>query len=450
MAGLRDWLHRRRHPQRFALLAGLLDNHRLTADGLRERQRRQLADIVAHAAANTDYYRERYAGIRGIADGGFALADLPLLTKNEVTGNLDRLLDRHCDRALVRLGHTGGSTGQPTPFWYDAAKHELMRAGMCRSYMGSGWRPGQKILNFWGARQDIRGGGLAKRWGEIVTGEKTLAAHRYDERQLEAWARYVAAHRPVLLQGYASILAELARYVADRGLAMPDSLLGVYSTAEVLTAGQREAMERGFGCKVFNQYGSREVPNIACECRRGNMHVFTDMVWLESLADDRLVVTSLTNRLMPFIRYDIGDSGRLREGGCDCGWPFPLMEMGMCRQNDIIRTADGRSVHPAYFNGLLYGIAGIRQYRWVQESPSRMRLEVAAEPALADGVAQALAARLRAELGMEFTLSPVEAIARTASGKHRFVIGYRLPASNFISASAMPCTSCGAGSGRRK
>jgi hypothetical protein len=42
-------------------------------------------------------------------------------------------------------------------------------------------------------------------------------------------------------------------------------------------------MEQAFGCKVFNQYGSREIPNIACECRLGNMHVFTDMVYAEML-----------------------------------------------------------------------------------------------------------------------------------------------------------------------
>jgi phenylacetate-coenzyme A ligase PaaK-like adenylate-forming protein len=34
---------------------------------------------------------------------------------------------------------------------------------------------------------------------------------------------------------------------------------------------------------VFNQYGSREIPNIACECQLGKMHVFSDMVMLESV-----------------------------------------------------------------------------------------------------------------------------------------------------------------------
>ena len=36
-----------------------------------------------------------------------------------------------------------------------------MRADMTRSDMMSCWRPGQKILNFWGARQDIKGSRVA-------------------------------------------------------------------------------------------------------------------------------------------------------------------------------------------------------------------------------------------------------------------------------------------------
>jgi phenylacetate-CoA ligase len=178
---------------------------------------------------------------------------------------------------------------------------------------------------------------------------------------------------------------------------------------------------------VFNQYGSREIPNIACECRRGNMHVFSDMVHLESLPDgdgDRLVVTSLTNRLMPFIRYDIGDSGRLLDGECSCGWPFPLMAMGMCRKNDLIRTQDGKTVHPSYFNRLLYGMTQIGQYQFVQEAPERIVLNVVAATPLDAAVAATLRDTIRRDVDarMEFELNCVAEIRRTASGKHRFVV----------------------------
>jgi phenylacetate-CoA ligase len=430
IAGLRHGLHRRRYPVRYAHLDALLRTQALSREQVLDKQARDLADIVAWAAAHTDYYAERFGAD---APAGLAFADLPILAKDDVRAHLDALLARGTPPGQAKLGHTGGSTGKPLAFWYDDAKHELMRAGMCRGYMMSGWRPGQKILNFWGARQDVVPGGVfGQRFGlgldDFIAAEKTIAAWEYSEANLEQWARFIRSYRPTLLQGYASALTELARHVLARRMAMPKSLIGVYSTAEVLDDSQRELMQRAFGCKVFNQYGSREVPNMACECRHGNMHVFTDMVYLESRpleGEERLLVTSLTNRLMPFIRYDIGDSGRLLDGACGCGSPFPLMAMGMCRRNDLIATRGGKRIHPSYFNRLLYGLTQIRQYQWVQRGLDRIELNLVASERLPEATVADLVAHLRVDVdpGMTLQVNYPDDIPRTVSGKHRFVIG---------------------------
>lgn len=423
---LRHWLHRRRHPLRYAHLDALLRTQSLKREDLLARQQRDLADIVEFAAAHTPYYAETLAPF--LQNGRFGFNELPVLKKDDVTRRLDDLLADTANRSQAKLGHTGGSTGKPLVFWYDDAKHELMRAGMMRSYMLSGWRPGQKILNFWGARQDVVPGGVfGAQLGDAIAAEHTISAYEYTEAQLVEWARFIQRYRPVLLQGYASVLAEVARAVIENRLAMPKTLLGVYSTAEVLTEAQRRRMQQAFGCKVFNQYGSREIPNIACECSHGKLHVFTDMVFLESRKIDdenRLLLTSLTNRLMPMIRYAIGDSGRLLEGECDCGLPFPLMEMDLCRQNDLIRTSSGKTVHPSYFNRLLYGQMQIRQYQWVQRDLDQLELNLVAPPLGSETLAS-LEASIRRDVGARMVLKVhyLDDIPRTVSGKHRFVIG---------------------------
>lgn len=430
MRPLKVWLHRRQRPARYAHLVTLLGNQSLSPRELVRKQEDDLAAIVAFAAAHTVYYRETLGPVLAAAGDRCQLDNLPVLTKEAVRNRLPDFLAAGADPARTPVGHTGGSTGKPLAFYYDEAKHELMRAGMMRSYMMSGWRPGEKILNFWGARQDTAAGGVfGAGVGDFIAAEMTIPAHEYDEARLDEWAARIRRYRPVLLQGYASILAELARHVLARGMVMPASLIGVYSTAEVLGEEQRQVMEAAFGCKVFNQYGSREVPNIACECRLGNMHVFTDMVWLESLAGtdgDRLLVTSLTNRLMPFIRYEIGDSGRLRGGECPCGSPFPLMEMGMCRQNDQIRTPGGKRIHPSYFNRLLYGQTGIEQYQFIQHDPSLIVLHLVSPTALEPVRAAAMQESIRRDVDprLELRINYVAAIPRTTSGKHRFVISH--------------------------
>jgi phenylacetate-CoA ligase len=423
---LRRWLHRRHYPERYAQLNVLLHNQALGPEAVREKQQRDFVDLVRFAAAHTDYYAERLGSLAAW-DG--RPESLPILSKDDVRNRLDDLLNRDADRNQVKLGHTGGSTGRPLAFWYDDAKHELMRAGMMRGFMMSGWRPGQKVLYFWGAPQDTAPGGVfGHRLADAIAGEHTIAAVEYSAARLREWARHIQRWRPTLLYGYASALGELARHVLDQGLAMPASLLGVYSTAEVLHDDQRETMRQAFGCKVFNQYGCREVPNIAWECRHGRMHVFADLVHLESVpleGEDRLLVTSLTNRLMPFIRYDLGDSGWLLEGACPCGSPFPLMEMGMCRQNDLIRTPGGKRIHPAWFNRQLYGLTRIRQYQWVQLAPARMVLNLVSPDRLDAETISRLEQALRREVDGTMTLDVryLEEIPRTAAGKHRFVIG---------------------------
>ncbi|MEW6165064.1 MAG: hypothetical protein AB1642_08395 [Pseudomonadota bacterium] len=417
MRSLKAWLHRRQRPRRYRLLDGLLATQAMTPAALREKQRADLAAIVAFARDNTRYYAEAFRDL----PPDWRSDDLPVLTKQDVVARLPDLLAHGHDPRTTAIGHTGGSTGRPLAFYYDDFKHELMRAGMMRSYMMSGWRPGQRILNFWGARQDTAPGGVfgGARLGDFIAAEKTLPAHAVSAARLDDWARFIRHYRPTLLQGYASILAALARHLRERNIAPPPSLIGVYSTAEVLTDEMRETMEAAFGCKVFNQYGSREIPNIACECRHGRMHVFTDMVWLESVGG-RLLVTSLTNRLMPMIRYENGDAGALLDGGCDCGSPFPLMAMGMCRQNDLILAPDGRRIHPSFFNRLLYGQTQVEQYQFEQSEPDGIVLRLVATAPLANE--EALRAALRAELGMALDVRYVPEIERTISGKHRFVV----------------------------
>jgi len=428
---LRHAIDRRRYPQRFAWLDDCLRTESQSREQLAARQRQALAAIVAHAAAHTPFYRAKYAG--------FDPQDfeaLPILTKPEVMAQRDAMVDESFDRGRLRIAHTGGSTGQPLAYYYHREKHELMRAGMMRSYQWCGWRPGEPILNLWGARQDLKaspadpgrdGRPWRKRLSDWVSAERTIGAWELDEARLDAWARLVQSYRPVLLQGYASILAELARHVLEHRLRLPRSLRGVYATAEVLYDRQREPMERAFGAKVYNQYGCREVPNIAVECPHGNQHVLTDMVHLESIpqdGEDLLLVTSLTNRVMPFIRYRLGDAGRLKPGDCPCGRPFPLMEMGQCRSNDLLRTPGGRRIYPSFFIHLLDGLSGIRQFQFVQEAADRITLHlVAAQPLEPDPLA-ALQRRLRdgTDPAMTLEVRYLEAIPRTASGKHRFVL----------------------------
>ena len=423
---LRNLVHRQLRPLRYRLLKPLLAHEALSAEQLQHYQQQQFNAMVRFAMAHTDFYRDSYQGITGPE---FQSTDLPVLTKQTVLEQRDVMVAGGLDQAGLKLGYTGGSTGKPLAFYYTDEKTEHMRAGMMRSYRWAGWRPGDKVLNFWGAQQDVKKhrkpGDRLRRY---AAAEQTLGAFEFNETDLLNWARHVQSWKPTLLQGYASILAELALFVQRKHLRMPSTIKGIFSTAEVLYDWQRAAIESAFSCMVFNQYGSREVPNIGLQCMHGNFHIFSDLVKLESIpvsGEQRLLVTSLTNHVMPMIRYELGDLGRLQAGQCSCGSPFPMMVLDVCRKNDLIVTPAGHKIYPSYFVHLLDGQGGIEQFQFVQTAPGSIVLRLCAPQAVAELVEQALKSRLQTDLGSDlaFRVERVEAIPRSQSGKHRFVIG---------------------------
>jgi phenylacetate-CoA ligase len=423
MSRLKYFIHRQARPLRYRLLKSLLENEALSAEQLLHYQQQQFNAMVRYAIEHTEFYRDRYQGITG---PDYDSTGLPVLAKQDVVEQRDAMLAGGPDQAGLKLGYTGGSTGQPLAYYYTDEKTEHMRAGMMRSYRWAGWRPGDRVLNFWGARQDIRKPG--DRLRRYAAAEQTQGAYEFSDVDLLNWARRIQSWKPTLLQGYASILAELAMFVKRKNMRMPSGIKGVYSTAEVLYDWQRAAIESAFACTVFNQYGSREVPNMGLQCAHGNFHVFSDLVKLESVPVDgehRLLVTSLTNRVMPMIRYELGDLGRLKDGPCSCGSPFPLMELYVCRKNDLVVTPAGRKIYPAYFVHLLDGHGGVEQFQFAQAAPGRIVLRLIAPQDVADDLEQALKTRIQADLGsdMEFQVKRVEAIPRSQSGKHRFVMG---------------------------
>ena len=423
---LKNLVHRQARPLRYRLLQPLLAHEALSAGQLQHYQQQQFNAMVRFAIGHTDFYRDSYQGLAG---PDFDATDLPVLTRETVVAQRDAMLAVGPGQAGLKLGYTGGSTGKPLAFYYTDEKTEHMRAGMMRSYRWAGWRPGDKVLNFWGAQQDIsRTRTPRDRLRHYAAAEHTLGAYDFNEIDLLNWARHVQSWKPMLLQGYASILAELAQFVQRRKLHMPSTIKGVFSTAEVLYDWQRAAIESAFSCTVYNQYGSREVPNIGLQCAHGNFHVFSDLVMLESIPVDgeqRLLVTSLTNRIMPMIRYQLGDLGRLMSGQCSCGSPFPLLALDVCRKNDLIVTPGGRKIYPSYFVHLLDGHTGIEQFQFEQTGPGRIVLRLCAREEVADIIGPALSSRLQADLGSDMALQveQVKAIPRSRSGKHRSVIG---------------------------
>ena len=400
-----------------------------------EIQNQKLKNLIAFSYMTSPYYRSKIDEL-DLADkvktGRFEINELPILTKHDLRSCGNELLSNSINIKKLLKGQTGGSTGLPVTYYYDQHSLQQTEAALRTFFTWSGWKPGERILFLWGARQDLTNRGVVKKnLGEWVSGRKILPAYEFDEAIMSNWLLIIKTYKPVIIYGYTSILSAFAKYIkeSEKGI-WP--LKGIYTTAEMLYPTQRQLIEEVFHCKTYNQYGCREIPGIASECPNGNMHILTDMAYVEALGGkstghrNELIATSLSNWAMPLIRYKLGDLGELKEGACPCGLSFPMMEIGFGRTNDILVTLNGKHIYPSYFIHLLDDFSEIQEYQFRQTRPSQFVLYIREEQAndLLIKNLKSLEVKMKKDFGQGLSLdiSVVEKIEKTQAGKHRFII----------------------------
>jgi phenylacetate-CoA ligase len=109
-------------------------------------------------------------------------------------------------------------------------------------------------------------------------------------------------------------------------------------------------------CHITNIYGAREVGHIAMRCPEGNFHINEEYLLVEEEEPSNgkenageLLVTTLDATIMPFLRYRMGDLGRLARKECACGRSLLLLEELVGRTGEIFRTRDGRMISPNFW-----------------------------------------------------------------------------------------------------
>ena len=170
--------------------------------------------------------------------------------------------------------------------------------------------------------------------------------------------------------------------------------------------------------------------SLAGECEyRDGLHINSENVVLEAGRDidepSNIIVTDLHNYGMPFIRYEIGDLGNLKDGRCACGRGLPRLLGIEGRVLDMLRTADGRIVPGEFFPHLLKEIPEVAQYRVEQKDLNRIVISAVMIRELS-GISRELLYR---EIGKVFgsatrcDIQQVEQLPALASGKRRITLG---------------------------
>jgi phenylacetate-CoA ligase len=402
----------------------------LDGDGIRRLQQRRLLRLFAEAGrVPLHAARLRGAGIdpRDPAvrrDPAAALALLPVLDKATLraAGNA-ALRDGRLDPRW-HSSTSSGSTGEPFRMYYDPRAWFLLKyliKARTRLAAGMSLHDRSAVLDAFSPDHPDRS--LLARLGRVRRFSVLAPAAET--------ARALARFRPEGLYGLPSGLLAIAEALPPDSDWSPGHL---FTSGELLSGAVRAALERAFGGRVTNIYGSSETKEIAWECSAGRLHVNADVVHVETVdaagtpvppgEEGDVVATLLVNRAMPLLRYRIGDRGVLGTEPCRCGLALPALGVVTGRETDVLELAGGRRLSPYALTLALEQVPGLLRYQVRQLAADRLRITAVAAPGIQAGtIAEQFSNALArgGAGGLEVEVELVPTIAAVPGKKFRVV-----------------------------
>jgi len=340
-------------------------------------QDEKLIKLLLHSYQNVPYYHQILPESGVIIDGEVHLENfdkIPILTKAIIRNEGENLYSSDYMKRKPYENSSGGSTGEPAIFIQDKKYDEWNTATKLYFNQMLGKYIGEKELKLWGSERDIISGniGLKSKIINILYNRSFINSFKLDTVKLadalDTWNTF----KPKVVWSYVDSTYEFARYVErkKRDVYPPKAII---VTAGVLTKNVRVYIENVLHTKVYNQYGSREVGVIACECEgQEGLHIFEQSQYLELINPDetgnsKLIVTNLNNYSMPLLRYDIGDTVKLKNANCSCGRSFRMLQNVTGRTTDHFIKKDGTIIHGEYFTHLFYFKKWVKKFQVVQK-----------------------------------------------------------------------------------
>ena len=323
-----------------------------TLEGIQEYQIKEFKRLYRYAYENIPFYNRLYKkhGLAFDEEISFEfISRLPTIQKKDIIHNQNLMINDSSIGLFATRKTTGGSTGEPVTIYKNPRALAAERAVTWVGYEWAGISIADRHVRIWGDPIDVKQT-FKRRIIDLFANRLRLSAFALSDKQFNDYYKKVSNFKPVYLYGYVSALLSFSEYIFKNNLALPKTVKAVIATSEVLTPWIKSEMEKNFGVRVYNEYGCGEVGSIAHECERGGLHLMETNVFVEVDAEDgaegELIVTDLTNYLMPLIRYRIGDYGAIDSSMCQCGRMLKKLSNIHGRAYDCLVRSNGEKVHP--------------------------------------------------------------------------------------------------------
>ncbi len=413
-------------------------------DELRALQLARLQWSLRHAYERVEHTRRAFDAAGVHPDDCRQLADLarfPFTTKADLREQYPFGMFAVPRGEIVRIHASSGTTGRPTVVGSTVDDVDTWARLVARSMRAAGVRPGDRVHNANG--YGLFTGGLGFHAGAERLGCMVIpVSGGMTERQV----LLIRDLEPEVITVTPSYMLVIVDEIERQGIDPRSTSLqvGIFG-AEPWTNEMRVELEERLDMHAIDMYGLSEVmgPGVACECieTKDGPHLWEDHFWPEIidpvtdevLADGEageLVLTTLTRRGMPMIRYRTRDLTRLLPGTART-----MRRIGkvMGRSDDMM-IVRGVNVFPTQIEELILATPGLSpHFQCVLTRPDRLdelTVRVERRPGVDGDVAAtagpALEALVKNRIGVTITVHVTEpdGIERS-QGKMRRIIDER-------------------------
>jgi phenylacetate-CoA ligase len=399
----------------------------LDPDAYQRLAQQRLKESLEYVQQHVPFYsKEPWAG-KLARSNSMDLNSWPVLERQMLHDFTDELVAQPELKGII-YRQSSASTDKPVRIRWDASAAAWIWANEYRTMLWHGVGIGVKTLILWGFEDKI---------GNLVLNRKYFSTKTLTVERLDAAAQYLIKKRPSLIWGMPSAVAQLARYMGAQYPDVPRPLARYAKVGgEQFFFFQRQEIETYLEARSISAYGCSEMGAVAGECPQGSMHIFAPHVHVEIFKGDQpaemgelgdLVLTSLTNRAMPLIRYRQGDMGALSPEPCPCGFPHPVLSQLKARAKDVFLATNGSLVHGSKIGESLQAYVGkpplghARQILFQQVSQDHWKVLVEGDEFTAElkrQVSEVVQSNFGSDCRVEVELSAY--IPREASGKYRY------------------------------
>jgi phenylacetate-CoA ligase len=332
---------------------------------LRVLQLQRLQAVVLRAYEHVEMFRERMGQIGLLPRDVETLGDLRLLpftVKTDLRDTYPFGLFASPMQEIVRLHASSGTTGRPIVVAYTREDVEVWTSAMVRTFAAAGLHQGDIVQNAYG--YGLFTGGLGAHYGAEALGATVIPISGGNaDRQIMLMKDFGST----AICCTPSYFIHLIERAGEMGINLKDLPLrvGIFG-AEPWSESMRQYIQANSAIEAFDIYGLSEItgPGVGAECsQHDGLHIFEDHFYPEIIdpqtgevlpdgQEGELVLTTLSKKAMPLIRYRTRDITTLYTEPCACGRTVrKIARIG--RRSDDMFIIRGINVFPSQVENAL-------------------------------------------------------------------------------------------------